>query len=236
MENQEKEFPTLETIESFDISKPPISPDRKKKKQIIKYKIKDKGKKHYIFAISTMVASIVVFFILWFIKAPLVVRIVYTLLAIPIFLVSNAITLIKLFLDRRKIGNTITKSLSRNYIIARFHYDNMKEDEVIKPVNSNQFEYKDGIYFIESDKILRNTENRPILEYDVDNPSPKMPLQNTRARTYNPQNLKKFQKDKFFSELHRNPSPIDTGVIVILLALAILGIVLVLIFTRGNNA
>lgn len=218
----------------------------KKPKQEIKYKVKDKSKGHYWLILGTQFASIVVWLLIFFAvksrKMSLLWLILYTVIAIPIFLFAGFGFWIKLYLDRRRIAGAITKAVSHNYIIANFLLENKRKLQVVRPLNPDgkSFNFQEGLYTVDQKFIIKNDKNQPESYYVFDDPSPKNIYQvfnietDSSIESYSARNLERFRKDKFFEELHRNPNQIDNGIL--LGALVIIGIIiiLVIIFTRGG--
>lgn len=194
-----------------------------------------------------MLTSLVIWFLLfWGFRVGrirLIYLIIYTVLCIPIFFFSVAFSLIKVYLDRRRISGAITKAISTNYVIANFIKENKRKEPIVCTLNKDgmSFDYNDGLYLINQEMIIWNDKNQPEGYWVYDDPEQKdiyglfAGSDSPDKRLYSPQNLKKFQKDKFFSELHRDPSAIGPELQMGVMVIGFIIIIVIMIYMRKGG-
>lgn len=233
--------------------------ERKEKDKFKNYqqlgKLKTKISKLYFTGIlaTVIIFTITVFMII--VKISIVWIFIFLLFAIPIFLGSNAITLIKLYRDRNKIKNFLIKKVAQRFIIANFYTDDKKFKSVCFLVSGNEFNYGKNTYLVDNETIWYDIDKNANIFYREGIPNPiilnfnKMidrynaSLDKTKVYddegnlldlSYSSETLQKFKKDKIFSELHSEGFKDLALPIIIFVGMLIL-IIIIVVFTGGNS-
>lgn len=222
------------------------------------------SRKYIIFTLNSFA------FIIWMIVVVLIIKnlIVFLLsliIGFPIFILSILINLIMLIRDRNIIKSMLVKSISRNFIIARFWYDNKKCKDVAFRMTSTFINYEKGIYIVHEDDIYSNESNQPMINfiYGIPN-SIHFDMMSYRNKfwtlmekhgknmqhnlvfydkdkrqidvTYSAESLQKFKVDKILDDMHTPPSNKGQSILIILVILVLIVlIIIIVILTTKNN-
>lgn len=252
----------------------PIHVDNEKKLREYwnKQDIKDSSfeipkKKSRIYSIGKLI--LIAVFLIWLVSVvglvlfssthPVVaiLLVILLVLTIPVFFITLAFVVGKLYLDKRKIMDSLYKKYSNNYIIARIFSDNRSYSEHAYGMDPSgkSFMANDGLYTVDKECVWFDDMGQPHSDYVRDIPCPLkygfesgikaffeeikdlMINEGNDAPTeflevnvsYSSTNLALLMKDKFLRELHDPEGDTQKTAILMLIGGLILGIVLTLI-------
>lgn len=193
-----------------------------------------------------VVAVSVIFFLL---RIRILYLILWIILAIPIFLGSIIVILIRLYIDRNKIKSFVWKRLSKNVVIIEIFTKNKKKKRFALRITGTEFIWKGGLYLIDEKAVWFDKNNYPTLHYFEGIPNPLlfnfeyylMKYNNAKDKTsvkdeqsniidvsYSSTTLQQFKKDKLFSELHKSsienitPLLMILGIVVVIVLLVVM--------------
>jgi len=138
------------------------------------FEIKDKKKGIYKISILTQILIILIYAFFIFTKQSLTMFIIYSIFAIPLFIIGVILFWIRITLDRKKIGGWFKKKLTKNFLIAHFILENGREKKEVLNMDKTgiKYEYEGGIYIVDLNCIYLDENNHPNIDYVYGIPNP----------------------------------------------------------------
>lgn len=149
--------------------------EEKKKTSIKKHRLVFKSILYIISAFFVFFSLIVPLSMHFLFKIHWLIVLVVSLILFPIFFVSIAIFLIKLYLDKNEIQSLLIKHLSKNSIIANIWFPQKTKMRIYRKVDNNEgigFNIGKARYFVDNKTVYRNQDGFAESDYLYNIPNP----------------------------------------------------------------